>query len=335
MRLTQKNIAILALILLFSVVLTACGTDKNDADASKTASASPAATQQAQETPSAAAEQPTTRKVKHALGETEIPTEPKRIVADQYIGHLLALGIKPIGARGDLMKSPFLQEQFEGVADTGSPMNLEKVLELKPDLIIVQSEDNYEQLSKIAPTIVYEYGKINTLQQLKLFGDILGKQKEADEWIAAFDAKAKSYREKLAGAVGPDETVSVIELWAEGPFVFGNNWGRGGYSLYNALQLKPPAIVANEIIDKEQFRALSMEVLPDYVGDFVFLTVYAENGGDKKAQEIKDSAIWKSLKAVKNNRIIELRIEDMAPGDPISLDKQMDIQFEKLLALKK
>ncbi|WP_139993015.1 hypothetical protein [Paenibacillus paridis] len=47
----------------------------------------------------------------------------------------------------------------------------EKVLDLQPDFIIAQNGDNYEALSKIAPTIVYEYGKLNTIEQLRLFGD--------------------------------------------------------------------------------------------------------------------------------------------------------------------
>jgi ABC-type Fe3+-hydroxamate transport system substrate-binding protein len=144
----------------------------------------------------------------------------------------------------------------------------------------------------------------------------------------------EGYREQLASVVGKDETVSIIELWAQGPFVFGNNWGRGGYSLYNSLQLSAPEIVEQEILNKEQYRMISMEVLPEYAGDYIFLTVYAEDGGDKMAEEIKASAVWQSLPAYKNNRIIELNIDDMAAGDPISMEKQLDIQVEKLLAIK-
>ncbi|MGO4546350.1 ABC transporter substrate-binding protein [Paenibacillus sp. 2TAB23] len=273
--------------------------------------------------------------VSHLLGETEIPTEPKRIVADQYIGHLLALGISPIGARGDLMKGPFLKDLTANMEDTGNPMLPEKLLELQPDLIITQNGDNYEALSKIAPTIVYEYGKLNTIEQLRLFGDIFGKQQEAEKWITDFENKAANFREQLATVIGEGETISIIEIWAEGPFVFGNNWGRGGYSLYNALQLKAPAVIEKEIMNKEQFRQISMEVLPEYAGDYIFLTVYDANGGDKVAEDMKNSPVWKSLPAFKNNRILEVNLDEMAAGDPISLDKQMTIQFEQLIAAHK
>jgi iron complex transport system substrate-binding protein len=329
----RKGFAGSVMILLLSIVLSACGGSDGGGQANTAGSAANSHEEKATEQPAATTEQ-TTRTVTHLLGETEIPANPQRIVADQYIGHLLALGVKPVGARGDLMKSPFLKDFVSGIEDSGSPMNLERVLELKPDLIIVQSGDNYEELSKIAPTIVYEYGKLNSIEQLRLFGEILGKEKEAEEWIAGYEKKAEGYREQLASVVGKDETVSIIELWAQGPFVFGNNWGRGGYSLYNSLQLSAPEIVEQEILNKEQYRMISMEVLPEYAGDYIFLTVYAEDGGDKMAEEIKASAVWQSLPAYKNNRIIELNIDDMAAGDPISMEKQLDIQVEKLLAIK-
>lgn len=322
-----------ALALLASLALGACGMSNEAAETAGTAGTaasetSGGATGGESASPSAEA----TRTVAHEMGETVIPANPQRIVADQYVGHLLALGIKPVGARGDLVNTPFLKDLAADIADTGSPMSPEKVLELKPDLIIVQDGENYEQLSKIAPTIVYEYGKLNSIEQLELFGEILGKQREAQQWKENFDRKAASYKEQLASVIAKGETVSIIEVWAQGTFVYGNNWGRGGFSLYNALGLSAPEIVENEILNKEQYRQISLEVLPDYAGDYIFLTVYEADGGDKAAQEIKESPIWQSLPAFKNNRIIELDIDEMAPGDPISLENQMDIQVESLLA---
>jgi iron complex transport system substrate-binding protein len=187
----RKGFAGSVMILLLSIVLSACGGSDGGGQANTAGSAANSHEEKATEQPAATTEQ-TTRTVTHLLGETEIPANPQRIVADQYIGHLLALGVKPVGARGDLMKSPFLKDFVSGIEDSGSPMNLERVLELKPDLIIVQSGDNYEELSKIAPTIVYEYGKLNSIEQLRLFGEILGKEKEAEEWIAG----------RLSGAIG-------------------------------------------------------------------------------------------------------------------------------------
>jgi iron complex transport system substrate-binding protein len=251
------------------------------------------------------------------------------------MGHLMALGIKPLAVRTALLEAKHLKDRLTGIADAGAPlMNVEKVLAMQPDLIISQNEKGYEDMAKIAPTIVFPYGDTNAMDQLRILGDAVGKRKEADSWIAGYEEKAKQYRQQLSGIIQPDQTVSIIEVWAKTIYVYGNNWGRGGYSLYNSLKLTPPARVKNEIIDKEKYANISMELLPEYAGDYIFLTVYGANGGTERAEEIKQSALWKSLPAVKNNRVISLDIADMFDGDPISIEKQMEIQVKSLLALK-
>jgi iron complex transport system substrate-binding protein len=39
---------------------------------------------------------------------------------------------------------------------------------------------------------------------------------------------------------------------------------------------------------------------------------------------------WKNLKAVKNNRILDLNISDTQYNDPISLEKQRTVLFKQL-----
>ena len=47
-----------------------------------------------------------------------------------------------------------LSKTAENTTDIGNPVNVEKVMQLKPDLIVLMKDDQYEKLSKIAPTIV-------------------------------------------------------------------------------------------------------------------------------------------------------------------------------------
>ena len=73
----------LALIGCLVIVLGACGDSG----------------QQSEKVVDQAGQQPAaTRKFETVMGEIEIPKEPKRIVATQYLGHLLTLGVKPVGA---------------------------------------------------------------------------------------------------------------------------------------------------------------------------------------------------------------------------------------------
>lgn len=66
-----------------------------------------------------------TRIVSTPKGDVEVPAEPKRVAADQYMGHLLKLGIVPIGARtfmldeGWMEKADIPKETIEKIEDLG------------------------------------------------------------------------------------------------------------------------------------------------------------------------------------------------------------------------
>lgn len=64
----------------------------------------------------------------------------------------------------------------------------------------------------------------------------------------------------------------------------------------------------------------------------MFVSVYAADGGDKRAEEIMKSAFWQTLPAVKNNRVYRLDIDQFAAGDLISMEKQLELQTEMLLS---
>lgn len=83
----KKGIILLVSMLLIAVVLTACGDNK-----------------------SAGNEKVEMRTYTMANGKkVEIPAHPKRIVASEYLGNIVLLGMKPVGARAKQMENPFLE----------------------------------------------------------------------------------------------------------------------------------------------------------------------------------------------------------------------------------
>ena len=61
-----------------------------------------------------------------------------------------------------------------------SEENLEKIIELNPDLIIgISSMKNQDKLKEIAPTVTYTYGKLGYLEQFIEIGKLLNKEEEA------------------------------------------------------------------------------------------------------------------------------------------------------------
>ena len=346
MNLSAKRCTMVTLILVLCLFAAACASNSSSNSAVQSGPASAANENgQGDESDNHASE---TRVFKDYMGrEVTIPTHPKRIVVNQFMGHLLVLGVKPIGATtsqtSQFEKSSFLKRLglSEGVEPVGeNAISPEKALSLSPDLIIIQDNsaadvENLDKLSSIAPTVVLSFGSKPVFELLRDIGDIVGEAEKAEAWIAGYEKKGEQYREQLAEVIPPDTTFTVMEVWPKSTIMlFGNLWGRGTFNLYNTLGLKAPPKVQDAVIDKEPSNLnISLEVLPDYIEDYVFLTVYDyENGdNDKLKKELDETPVWRNLPAVKEDHVIQVSINDYLPGDPISLEKQMDEQVRLLL----
>jgi iron complex transport system substrate-binding protein len=163
-----------------------------------------------------------TRLVKHAMGETRVPLNPKRVVALDTcaLDHALALGVKPVGApHYYLADSPYLKGKVEGIEDIGSPTNLEKVLALKPDVILGVPYDNkeiYNLTSKIAPTVLADFdGGKEWREALLLFGEALGKLDAAKQVLADYYARLEKFKAQMGDRLKEIE-VSLINIYPNG-----------------------------------------------------------------------------------------------------------------------
>lgn len=270
-----------------------------------------------------------TRMFETVKGEIEIPDKPMRIVTDFYGGELLSVGANVVGVEPTAFDNPFIQDELKDAQEIGQPVNVEKVLALKPDLIVVMYDDNYEQLSEIAPTVYIPYGTASSIEEtVQLFADLTGNQTEADEFLRKFADKAKAGREKLAGVIDEDDTFGIYELTDKGDlWIFGDHAGRGGQALYNALQLKMP----HKNDNSEQTLQLSMEVLPEYAADYMFLTTYDPENKGESLKELKESSIWQGLDAMKNNRIFYNDFDTFYRYDPIAVYEQIDLFVDMIL----
>ncbi len=262
------------------------------------------------------------------MGEVTVPAEPKRIVdlTGSSIGDLLALGVKPVAAIRDSLQNPYHEGLLDGVADLGSAPTAEVVLAQNPDLIIafdyIEPSD-YEQLRKIAPVVRLKYGALPPQELLAEFGKITGKETQAQEWVEKWNAKIAEVKPKIQAVVG-DRTVSILQPYAKGIYAWGNKGGRGGEILYDDLGLKAPDIIRETLIEGDGFGGdLSLEKLPDYAGDYIFTSNWGWDDGD--ANVVYNSAVWKSLDAVKNDRVFWIDPKGSFYNDPISLEAQLEL----------
>ncbi|RAV23271.1 ABC transporter substrate-binding protein [Paenibacillus contaminans] len=322
----KKTYLVYMWLLMLTLMLAACGNGSNDAGQSANngtgkPSASPASTAGATADNGASA----TRKYKHANGETEIPARPERVVTLQYASQMLSVGLKPIGAASHLLETT--DPSFQGIEDVGTPeaINIEKILSLKPDLIIGADLDKnlYEKLSKIAPTVDVPWMDYDIFGHVKKMGDILNRQKEAEAWQTQFDEKLKQAKDKIKGKIPADKTFVIYRIDPKQLYVYGVR--NIGFTLYKALDLPRPAIVQKEI-DKDPNLwgiEISQELLPNYSADYVFVTLLPGEDGKKRFDEIKSSAIWKNLPAVKNNHVYEIDMDTWLGYTPHDIEVQL------------
>lgn len=308
----KTNIGLLAFLLVFVLMLVGCdskeGKNANEAESEEK-----------------------TKKVPTINGDIEIPTNPDRIVVDAYLPTLLLLDEKPVGATQRDLENVHIQDQVNGIENTGESA-VESILALKPDLIITADSEatSYEKLSKIAPTIVIPYETYRSVEEeVNGLAEILGKQAEAKVWLKEFNEKVNVNREKLATVMKPDETVSIFGVHGKDFYLYGDGIYRGGIAIYQQLQLKAPERIQLELINAgETFKQVSFEVLPEYEGDYIFFD--NSNGGELN----RDDSLWKSLEAEKNDRVFYLDSDRFWPYDPIAVLAQVE-EVTKMLIDKK
>lgn len=298
----------LFLVLLAALLLAACNSDSETAEPTETSGSSDTITYESES------------------GPVEVPADPQRVlVLSTYAGNVMALDVPLVGVDAWSKSNPRFEEQLQGVEEVTED-NLEKIIELEPDLIIgLSTIKNIDKLKEIAPTVTYTYGQVDYLTQHLEIGKLVNKEQEAQTWIDDFKTRAQGAGEDIRAEIGEDATVSVIENFDKQLYVFGDNWGRGTEILYQEMKLKMPAKV-EEMALKDGFYALSQEVLPEYMGDYVIFSKDSEQ--DNSFQE---TDVYKNTPAFKNGQVFEANAKEFYFNDPISLDYQLEFFLEHFL----
>jgi iron complex transport system substrate-binding protein len=255
-------------------------------------------------------------------GAVEVPANPERvIVLSSFAGNVMALDVNMVGVDAWSKMNPRFEKLMD--VDEVTDENLEKIIELNPDLIIGLSNiKNVDKLKEIAPTVTFTYGKLGYLEQHLEIGKVLNKEKEAQEWIDNFKADSKAAGEEIKAKIGADATVSVIENFDKELYVFGDNWARGTEILYQEMGLNMPEKVKEAALEPGYY-AISPEVLSEYAGDYVVFSKNAE--GDTSFQQTET---YKNIPAVKNNRVFEVNAKEFYFNDPLTLEYQLEF-FKK------
>ncbi|MDW3797840.1 ABC transporter substrate-binding protein [Staphylococcus saprophyticus] len=257
----------------------------------------------------------------------DIPKNPERIavVAPTYAGGIKYLGGKIVAVNEQVDNSKLLKDKFKGVEKIGEN-DVEKVAKTKPDLIVVYSTDkNIKKYQKIAPTVVYDYGKHKYLDQQRELGKLLGKEDEVKSWEDKWKSQTKKDGQEIKDKIGEDATVSIFDEFDKKLYSYGPNWGRSGEVLYQAFGLKIPDKL-NDLVKKEGWAEVKQEKIADYAGDYIVST---SEGKSTPAYEKTD--LWNNIPAVQQDHVIKVQAETYWYNDPYTLEFMRKDLKEKLL----
>ncbi|MBU1306988.1 MAG: iron-siderophore ABC transporter substrate-binding protein [Alphaproteobacteria bacterium] len=246
------------------------------------------------------------REVTHAMGSTEVPDQPLRVVilTNEGTEALLHLGVVPVGAAQSWDADPLYAHLQPLLGDavslgTETAINLELVAALEPDLIIgskVRQEKIYSQLSAIAPTVMSETLGATWLENYQFYGTVLGLGEQARANVAALEARADA----LATAIGEGvkDEISMVRFSPARVRIY-QKASFPGVVLDLVGFARPPAQ------DKDQtFEEVTKERIPDMAGDRIFY-FSADNDAQDDEANLDDwlaDPLWQTLEAVKTGR---------------------------------
>ncbi|KAA6453428.1 ABC transporter substrate-binding protein [Bacillus swezeyi] len=256
--------------------------------------------------------------VKHDLGETKVPKNPKKVVVLElgFIDALVDTGIKPVGVADDgkpMFINEKVREEIKGYTSVGTRAqpSLEKIAALKPDLIIADSSRHsgvYDKLSKIAPTIALKNLNADyqdTLDASATIAKAVGKESEMEKKLAQHNEKLTSLQDKFSNQ---KQSILLIGNTNEEITVRDENFFTSqlltkiGYTYGVGDSQKSDAANGESVNIK-----MTIEQLLEKDPDVIILMTGEKDKLDKDGKrEIEKDPLWQKLNAVKNHKVYEV-----------------------------
>lgn len=293
-------LSLIGMLVLALILMTGCSSESNKESDEKTVSENTEEKETATEETTADAP----RSIQHELGVTEIIGTPQRVVVLEFsfVDALAALGVSPVGIADDDNPNIIIAPVAEKIGDytsvgTRKQPNLEVLTSLQPDLIIADLQRHqaiYNDLQKIAPTIVLESLSANYSQIIESFpiiADAVGKSEEGMQIVE--DHKAEI--EKLSELIPDGETQTVLPA-----VVTVDSFSAHPSSAYTGSLLESVGLTNAIQGGDGSYPKLNLEQLVEINPDILFLMASEEN---TIIDEWEKSPLYQEISAVKKNQV--------------------------------
>ncbi|WP_291754289.1 siderophore ABC transporter substrate-binding protein [Lysinibacillus sp. UBA5990] len=243
--------------------------------------------------------------------EVKLDKIPEKVVVfdNGFLDTLDALGVNPTAVVQDSLPSYLSKYKDSTYVNAGTLFepDYEKLSEINPDIIFISGRASaaYAELSKIAPTVYIGVDNKNFLESFnantELAGKIFGKEKEAADAIAAYEAKV----EEVKGKATASEEKALIVLGSEGALSAYGSGSRFGV-IHDVFGVK----AADEKVKVGTHGDnVSFEYVRDTNPDILFVVdrdaVVNENGASGTKAAIENEIV-SATNAVKNDKVFYL-----------------------------
>jgi iron complex transport system substrate-binding protein len=274
------------------------------------------------------------RVIQHERGETCVPLNPQRIVvsdSNAALDPIVALGIKPVGFTSiDLQRPEVVRglslDDLQGAVNVGfaDQPSLEKVLMLKPDLILASKTDPYPLLSEIAPTVFIPYPNSDQpndqaffKQTLRYIAKIVDKEAKAEELINQYQKRIEDFQHRLGNQ---RQQIEVVVIYHSPGLIYtpARNYDATADVLTDTgLRYKLPTAGV----------PFSIESFDEYNTDVLFMI----SNERKPLSYYSQHPLFKHLKAVKTNRLYLVPPERWDTRGILGANQILDDLFQYLL----
>lgn len=246
-----------------------------------------------------------THLVTHSVGETEVVSDPQRIVVldSTAMDSVCALGLweRVVGTGADDGPAPQPSYLGTGVAEIASigpatAPDINLIAQVQPDLILGSSPASaelYTKLGAIAPTVFTGSDPVAWKEQFATAGSALGRVEAARSSLAAYEDEARILGVELDAVQTQASIVrfSPETLSVQGPTSFaGQVFEDTGVRRPSGQRFGPEAAV--DITD-DVARA---------EGDIIYVVIGGE-ASKKHAESVMNTDEWDELSAIKDRRV--------------------------------
>ncbi|GAA4680328.1 iron-siderophore ABC transporter substrate-binding protein [Gordonia humi] len=266
--------------------------------------------------------------IEHALGTTVIDRAPERVATVAWANHEvpLALGVVPVGmARANFGDEdgdgllPWVKDKLDELGgekpvlfDETDGIDFEAVADSRPDVILAAysglSEDDYDKLSKIAPTVAYPETAWGTpwREMIRINSKAIGKSDEGEGLIASIE---QTVAEKAAEHPAiKDQSVMFlthVDTTDLSTVSFYTTHDTRAM-FFTDLGMKTPPSIAAASAETDKFSLTKSAEQIDALADVDIIVTY---GGDDVISALRKDSLLSRIPAIANDAVVNL------PGD--------------------